>query len=261
MPVLDYEWSFQGGLDLDDVVEQLKMAVNSAITPTGAGPYVWTFTPGNTLASATLEWDASGEEYEMNGCMCDSFALSGDANGDDVQLEMSGPGKQRSTTTMTSLSDHATNVVQGWELKLYIDALGGTPGTTELATTLIRWNIEVQNGLARKRRGDNTRYIAGLARGRRMLTGSILAEMNSSTLTEITNQEAVTERLIRLELGNNVDAGGGNYYMYIDVPCVLRTHTIEDDAEITVVSFDFTSLYDTTNAFAYRFTVQNARSS
>ena len=261
VPVLDYDWTFQGGLDLDDVVEQLRMAVNGAVTaPAGGGPpYIWTFTPGAALSSATLEWDAAGEEYEMNGCMCDSFKLSGDANGGDVALEMSGPGKTRSTTTMTSLSDHATNVVQGWELKFYVDDLGDTPGTTEVPLTLIRWDIEVANALARKRRGDNSRYIAGLARGRRMLTGSILAEMNAAVLAEVTAQEAVTERLVRLELANNVVADNGNYIMYIDVPCVLRAHTIEDDAEMTVVSFDFTSLYDSTNAFAYEFTVQNAR--
>jgi hypothetical protein len=261
-PVLDYEWSFQGGLDLDDVVEMLKMAVHDDPTPTGVGPYVWEFEPDNALASATVEWDASGKVWEAPGAMVNTLSLSGNANGDDVQVELSGPCKQRDDASLTSLSDHATNVVQGWELQFYVDALGDTAGTTEVDLTLIRWELELQNNLARKRRGDNTRYIAGLARGRRMITGSILAELNADTLSEITNQEAVTERLIRLALGNNVVISGSDkYYMYIDIPCVLRTHTIEEDAEMSVVSFDFTNLYDTTNAWAFLFTVQNNRSS
>lgn len=261
--VLDYEWSFQGGLDLDDVVEQLKMAVDKAATPTGAGPYVWTFTPGTTLASATVEWDASGDEWEAPGCMCDMFRLSGDANGGDVTLEMEGPAQDRTATTLTSLSDHVTNVIQGWELEFYLDNLGDTPGSTEVDITLLSWNIEIQNNIQRKRRGTNARTISGVARGRRMLTGSLLCEIDTAAVqTLITEQEAVTEKLVRLALGNNVVISGvDKYYMHIDVPCALQTNVIEENDETTVVSFDFNSIYDTTNAFAYEITVQNNRAS
>lgn len=261
-PVLHYDWEFSGGLDLDDVVEQLKLAVNSTTTPSGAGPYVWAFTPGNNLASMTAEWDASGKVWELDGCQADTFKLSGRANGEDVELEMSGPGRARADSSLTSLSDHTTNVVQGWELKLYIDGLGDTPGTTEVAGTIISWEVEVVNALTRRHKGDNTRYINALTRGRRMISGNILLCLNSSALTEITNQEAVTERLLRLEIGNNtIISGADKYYMYIDIPCVLKTHEIGEDGEESTVSLEFSSIYDVTNAFAYRFTVQNNRSS
>ncbi|MBN1991358.1 MAG: hypothetical protein JW953_01545 [Anaerolineae bacterium] len=262
VPVLDYDWMFKGGLDLDDLVEQLKLAVHNDPTPTGSGPYVWTFTPDNTLASATVEWDASGKVWEAPGAMCDSLKLSGNANGDDVTVELSGPCKQRDDSSLTGLSDHATNVVQGWELDFYVDALGGTPGTTQKDLTLISWDIEVKNNLQRKRRGTNDRYIAGLARGRRTLTGSILGELNATTLSEITNQEAVTERLLRLALGNNVIISGADkYYLYIDIPCVLMTNVIEEDAEMSVVRFDIAAIYDSTNGFMFEFTMQNNRAS
>ena len=259
--VLEYEWEFAGGLDLDDVVEMLQMAMDDGPAVTGAGPYVWTFTPSPALKSGTIEWDSSGQVWDLDGAMVDTFGLSGTANGEDVTVELAGPGQTRATSSLTSLSDHVTNVVQGWELKLYMDALGATPGTTELTATIISWDIEITNSLTRKYKGDNSRYINGVSRGRRMLTGNILCCLNASALTLLTNAEAVTEKLIRLELGNNVSAGGGNYHMYIDVPCVLSANEIGEDEEETTVSFEFTSIYDATNTFAYEVTVQNSRAS
>ncbi len=261
--VLNYEWSFTGGLDLNDAVEMLLMAVNGTVTPTGSNPYVWAFAPGNTLDSATIEWDASGAIWEAPGSMVETLSMEGSANGEDVTIELAGPCKTRTTTTLTTVAAHTTNVVQGWELKLFLDAMGATPGTTEVSSTILSWNLELVNNLQRTRRGDNTRLINSLSRGRRALTGNILCEIDTATIrTLMTQQEAVTEKLIRLQLGNNVIiTGSDKYYLNIDIPCAISTNIVEDDEETSVVSFDFKNMYDATNSFSYKFTVQNGRAS
>ncbi|MCP4353212.1 MAG: hypothetical protein GY795_47785, partial [Desulfobacterales bacterium] len=94
----------------------------------------------NALTTYTLEGGDNVEAQEVEYCFVESFKLSGNAQ-EGVMMEANWVGRQVSDTTFTAAltvpaltaGDH---IVMGGS-NLYIDAVGGTIGTTEISNTLL----------------------------------------------------------------------------------------------------------------------------
>jgi hypothetical protein len=260
----DFDWSYEGGLDVADVIEQLRAAMDDAKnagTLGAAGEWSWPFTPGAVLSSLSLELDAGGDVYKSAYAMCDTIEFSGGVTGGDVMVKMGGPCKDRvGASVLTGVGSHSTVVQQGWETKFFLDALGAAPMTTAIDGQLISWNWKISNGLERFRGSANSRLFTKIIRKRRVVESEWVVEMAAQANTEITNKRAVTRRIAGVRIGDNVLINGvTKYRLDLIASGAFVSEPIAESGGVSTVQFKHKSVYDTANAFAYKAIVQNAR--
>lgn len=250
-------------LSASEIIELLLMTIKGAVTPTGAGtPKLWTFTPGTALDPATLEWHDGAIAWEANGCYGNSIKFSGNANGENM-VSVDVFGMALASTTMTgSLTERVPDFIEGWETALYIDAFGGTPGSTVKAGLLINWEIEIANQLGRKYFAANTLAAGAIPIGELEITAKLTFEASAAqAATEFAAWDAVTKRLIRVEFGQNeVIDGSDKKFVTIDIPGAWDAVDLGGTDEGTrVYELGLQYVYDPTNAFGLQIRAQNAR--
>lgn len=192
-------------LSANEIVEFLLMAIAGDVSPTGAGAAkLWTFTPGTSLNAATVEWDDGARVWEGRGVHGGKLVIEGNVK-EGIMASLDVFGRSLVASSLTgALTERTPDVIEGWETKIYIDAFGGTPGSTNVPGTLINWSIELDNMLGRKHFADNTLVAGGISIGELGIKVKLTFEASpAAALTEFNNWDVVTERIVRLEFGNN----------------------------------------------------------
>lgn len=252
-------------LSASEILEFLHMGVKGNISPTtpgGTTPRLWTFTPGTTLDPVTIEWDDGANVWEAGGCYVDKLTFTGSANGESM-VEATVFGMNWATSTLTgSLTERVPDFLEGWESKMYIDAFGGTAGTTNIAGTLVNWTVEISNGLGRKYFADNSNATGAVTIGELAVKANLTFEASTSQAdTEFTNWGAATKRLVRLEFGQNeVIETTYKKFVTIDLPGAWDAFDLGGTDEGTrVYQLGLQYVYDTTNSYGLQIRAQNAR--
>jgi hypothetical protein len=251
-------------LSASEIIELLLMGVAGAETGVlQTAAYLWTFTPGTALDPATLEWDDGARAWEAGGCYVNKLKFSGnvkDAN--TVEAEVFGLNMELAALT-GSLAERQPDFIEGWETKLFVDALGDTPGTTQVLGTLLNWEVEFDNQLGRKYFAENSINAGAVTIGEIMLKAKLTFEAAPAiAATEFANWDAATERLVRLDFGNNaVIAGAEKTFVTVDVPGAWESVDLGGTDEGTrVYELSLQYMYDLTNAFGLQVRAQNDRS-
>ena len=249
-------------MSADEIIELLLMTINGGVTPTGASPYVWTFTPGTSLDPATIEWDDGANEWEANGCYGGKLSIEGSVE-EENKVTMDVFGMALVSTTMTGgLTEGVPSFIEGWETNFYIDAFGGTPGTTQIEGTLINWSIEIDNQLERKYFASNTQDAGAITLGEIMVSAKLTFEASASQSdTEFTNWDAATKRLVQLEFGQNELISGSDYkYVKFNLPGAWDLFDLgATDKNTRAYELSLQYVYDPTNAYGLQIVCQNDR--
>lgn len=251
-------------LSASEIIELLLMTVKGGVTPTGAGTAkLWTFIPGETLEPATVEWLDGARPWEVNGVYGNTLKIEGSVEG-EATVTSDLFGLSLAATTMTpALTDRTPDFIEGWETSIYIDALGGTPGSTQVSNTIINWSIELGNGLERKYFAQNTKDAGAITIGELEIKAKLLLEAAASpALTEFDNWNAATERLVRFEFGENeVIDGSDKKFITVDMPGAWDAVSLgSTDKNTRAYELSLQYVYDLTNAYGLQIRAQNARS-
>jgi len=115
-------------------------------TPTGANPYTYAYTaPSTTLPTArvqTLIKGSGSNTYKGEGMVLTDFEISCKAN-EPWKFMANLVGEEVSTGSLAALSDRTVNVINGNTNTLFIDAMGGTVGTTAISTAWMEFRLKV----------------------------------------------------------------------------------------------------------------------
>lgn len=210
-------------LTFEQVLHILEAGCKTA-TPSGSGPYVYTYnyptgnTP-NTIKTYTIEaFNAvSDDDYrEAAYCFVEEYTFSMTA-GEAWQMSANWIGRQLSTGTPTSLSTLLTvEEALGMRTKLYIDATGGTVGSTQVTGVLMGADMTVRTGIMPVFVGDGNLYYSAVKHTGPEITFSLTLELEetdgvSRVDTERLIYEADAVRLFELEL----DGSDANHEMTI----------------------------------------------
>lgn len=202
-------------MSADELLEMLAITIAPSAAPStpsgGTNARQFDFTPGNTSPdSATIERHDGARIRRALGVRGDTVTVAGSANGpNDVTFGLMGLDLP-TLGSLTSLTERVPTFMEGYETKLFVDAFGGTPGTTQYSGTLINWNVKMANKLGSKFFADNANKTGALIFGPVEITADLTFEAAAAgTLTEFNNWESQTSRLVRLEFGQNavIDAG------------------------------------------------------
>ncbi len=256
-------------LSASEIIEALLTGINGTVTPTqpnaGSDPtcYLWTFTPGTSLKSATVEWQDGANPWHVSGCYTDTIEIAGSADQQN-SFTTSVFGSDLVAGALTgSLADRTPDFIEGWETKMYIDAYAGTPGTTVKSGTLVNWNLKFTNNLGRKYFADNVNSLGAVTIGELGVDATLTFEASSASgLAEFANWDAVTERLVRLEFGQNtVISHAYKKFVTVDIPGAWSALDLgKTDAGTRVYEMKLQYVYDTTNLYGIQIRAQNTRS-
>jgi hypothetical protein len=201
-------------MSADELLEWLLVTVNGGVTPTtptGANlARLWTFTPGETLDSMTIERDDGARLRKAAGIRGNGMQISGNVR-DEASVTFDLFGKELDALgSAASLSDRTPTYMDGWQVNAYIDNFGGTPGSTQVSDAVINWDIGFNNQMGRKYFANNSLALQAVTMGELELTASFLIEAAASAaLAEYTNWDSQVKRIVRLEflgLANDIEA-------------------------------------------------------
>lgn len=196
----------------------------------GAGTgFVFTYPVGmtsvNTIKTYTIETGDNQQAEEMAYCFVEKFTLSGE-KGQAVMMSADWIGRQVANSTFTdSLTILYADTPLAGKGSFYVDAIGGTIGSTQVSQTLLKWELTVTTGWRAKYTVDSGELYFAFAyfdRDSFKAEFSATYEHNSTAVAQKALFQAGTPRLFRLDLpGNDVLTGTiTNSLLRIDMAAV-----------------------------------------
>ena len=251
----------------DELIEWLLITLQGAVTPTTPGgatlARLWTFTPGGTtLDSATFRYNDGAQTFIAAGMYGNQITFEGSAAGESTAtVELF--GKSRLSGSLTGgLAQRVPSYLEGWQSNLYIDAFGGTAGTTQVVA-LTAWSVVLGNNLTRKYFSDGDRALNKIPIGVLDCTAQLTFEASEpATATEYTNWDTDVARLVRLEFVGPVNGieTGQRRFLTLDLPGNWTSPDLSGEGEGTrEYQFSLQYRYDAVNSFGARVRAQNAR--
>lgn len=242
----------------EDLAWWMQMAVKSAATPTGSGSvgYTYAFTPtlaADDLKSMTLEFGESGNPYEADQVMVNSWTLRGDPDSDSEpawMFEAEMMGRTLTTTTYTaSLTDRTTEPIVARGTKLYVDAIGGTIGTTQVTGKLINWTITGNNNIHYKAFAEDETAMAAnkVGRGERTYDAEVTVEFDGdSGNLSFATLRAGTALLVRLQREGSTIATTYKKRLQVDLAAYVSSISFGDREGNMTATLGLQGFYDPT---------------
>lgn len=190
-------------------------------TQDGAGSdyiyaYAYPSTALGTIETYTIEGGDNQLVQEMEYSFVESFKISGNA-AEGVMMEANWIGRQVTDTSFTGALSIPT-LVPGDHItfggsNLYIDAVGGSIGSTEITSTLLSFELDVTTGwLAKFTNAAKYFDYVQWVRNSFSATLKLVYEHNASADAQRDLYEAATPRLVQLKFtGNAVGTPGTTY--------------------------------------------------
>lgn len=182
----------------------------------GSG-YVYTYafptTSKNTLKTYTLEAGDDQQEEELAYAFVEKFTLEGKSK-EAVMVSADWIGQAVAPSSFTSLNLATVETLLFQKTKLYIDAVGGTLGSTQVSNTMLGFKLDVTTGWHTKYTGDGTLNYSFIEAGMPEVLLEMTWEHNSSAVTEKANWRAQTARQIQLKIEGGALGTPGTSYTY-----------------------------------------------
>lgn len=244
-----YQPQLLGQMDVPDnpaTFEQLPYWLQAGIEglasptqdSTGSG-YIYQYDSGNTAASTapttyTIEGTDAQADFEMEYGFVTEFTLSG-AAGEGVMIGGTWQGRQVSTSTETTTATLPTveEILFG-KGKLYIDAAGGTIGTTQKTATWLGFSLAVPTGLKPLFSADGAIYFTTVTWSPEDPPTLELTVRNDATgAALLAGAKAGTVQLVRMEFtGATLTTAGDYTTKVLQVNCAVvptEVPTLESD--------------------------------
>jgi hypothetical protein len=232
-------------------------------SPSGAGPYTYDYAPSltatpNAVATYTIESGnaIAGDGAEMEYSFVSALNLTGEIGG-SWMMQPTWMGRQRTEAAMTGgLSVVAVEEILFGKTSLYIDATGGTIGSTQKTGVLQKAAINLeQTGLVPLFSADGALYFTSHKWTPPRLTFSITIELESGGVVaaERAFLQSQAFRLFRLR-----SSGTSNRQMTIDFAGKYTSiGDYENSNGNTVVTFNGEADYSSSDSLFFNFVIIN----
>ncbi|HEU4341006.1 MAG TPA: hypothetical protein VFU31_05495 [Candidatus Binatia bacterium] len=211
----------------EQILHFLEAGIATEASPTqdGAGSgYIYDYpfpsTAAPTIKTYTLEGGDDNEAERMAYCFVNDFTLSGTGRR-PYQLSANWVGRSVEVNAFTSLSTLvAVNTMNFGMTKIYIDAIGGTIGTTIKSNTVRMVNFKYTTGIQAKDTADGRLDFSFAQTGQDYICKTqVEFEHDATAAAQKVNWRAETPVLVRIKIeGSTAFASAGTTY---SVPTVL----------------------------------------
>lgn len=255
------KWSYEEVLNFEEIVFWAQMFAKGSVTPTGAGPYVWTFNgvgSSDDLQVMTLEAADNVSQLQCPYGICKTWELAGsDGNGPKLVTFKTEYIFQKTDHmgSLTSLSERDITGHYGAfaNTALYLDDAAGGIGTTEIPA-LMAFTIKCDNKVQPNFPGNQNGLYTSHNRDKRYVEIMVDLLLDATTYTEFTDHYKDGDaRFGRIRVG-----GLGNDQLDFDFH-VARWHKFEPKASGSTrrVVLMAQSYYDATLGYDWQLAIQN----
>lgn len=272
------EWSdFEGEGPLDTYILPvlLNMAVapvTSPTTPTDAVlSRLWTFTPlltGDNIKSATVWWgDPEIQVFRSVFALITELGIEADASGtDEARLTISGQAHYQTEVADPTLpSQLVSPLIAPGRQQLWIDAPGGTIGTTAITGRVLGGSATIPTGVVPKwmavgPAGDLN--FTTIGRDYTQIEVSLRFEIPDTTQLDQFRDEDVLQFRWRLNGPLIETEAATDFYHYVEIDFYAPAGEIswgDNEGTNRVAEVTFRSQYDTTAGTDFVIKVQNDR--
>lgn len=251
--------------DMDCTPQQLPYFLQMGVanvSPTGTNPYTWTWTASTTsqptIQSYTVEAGDDQQGYRAAYGFTSKVRIHGKAalKNSNAMMSATVEALQPSTNALASLSPVSVEGLLANKMKLYIDAVSGTVGTTLITNQPAEFDFDYTTGFAWFFAGGT-----GLVQPIKPIFTKPKALLklrlwhDSTAVTEYANFQAGTARLIQIELPGATPASS-------DVKVALagfwsKWSDLKEEGGVNYFDVEFTGAYDITAAQFCKFIVVN----
>lgn len=224
--------------------------------------YAFPTTAKKTIKTRTIEGGDDQEAEEVEYCFVESFGLEGKPGEGLMFSGVEWTGRQAVVTTFTGAIAVPTVEDIPFSLgKLYLDAVGGTIGTTQLTNTWLGLSLSVKTGWIAKFTADGNKYFSFAKSTPPEITFDITFEHDAVGQARKVDWRAETARQIRMQWQGSALTTPGTYsYKTFRFDCAAKIEKVskigeEDGNDILVATFR--ARYDATAALFARFLVVN----
>lgn len=191
-------------LELQSTYQDILYALHGlfgSVTPTGTGPYTWTFNAANNVAPApliyTAEYGMSGAEYRAIGCVLSEWTLASTA-GEGLRESWSIRARTLQPSAMTTgLPIRSVDPISAAHGGLWIDNVTTAHGATQFADCLIESELTINTN--RHAKVFDGLYPSAWGDGKWEATLRLLLEWTTQTKALVDAlQSGLVERHIRL---------------------------------------------------------------
>lgn len=233
---------------------------------TSGDAYIYTYdVPYNgagTYMTYTVEGGDSQQEEQMLYAVFQQFQLSAESEG-LLQVQGTMVGQSVATGSFTAGVSVPTveNVIFS-KGALYLDAVSGSYGATQVSNVLLSFDLTVESVLLVKQSIDGSQTWDIINRGPVDISGSITYEHIAAAVTEVSNMRNETPQLLELKWSGSAFGSAGDTYsnktFIIDLPVkYTKINALEKDENASIVSLDFVSKYNATIGDRGKFIVVN----
>lgn len=245
----------------------------TGVSDAGATPgpaYTYAYSPSlstDDLKSVSLEFNEVGNPYKSNQVMVNQTTLRMDADNDQEpswMLDLALMGRGWTTTSYTgSIADRTTEPIMARGTKLFIDAGGGTIGTTQVLGEFLTASIVWNNQIHFKAFAEDVLGVAANKVGRqdRLVDAQFTFEFADDTEFANFRSAVAVERLIRIhQEGSQVHSDGtpANKAMTIDLYGYWSSWSRADRTGNLTATFGLMGFYDASATKTSSLTVVNA---
>lgn len=234
--------------------------VASGVADGGGSGYVYdhplSLTSVNTIAPYTIEAFDDQQEEEASFCYVTDFELTGEAQNAWMMAANWHTHQPSASTKTAALSLPSVSEILFQQTKLYIDAVSGSIGTTQITETFLAASLKVTTGYTGYWTGDGDLDFTDVKMGEEMgfeIEGTVTFEHDGSAVAQKAAWRAQTAQLMRIEtLGPALDTAGTSHTyktMRLDLPFKWKKFgIIESRNGNDVVTGTFWSRYNLTAA-------------
>ena len=269
-----------GDVTFRQILYALLMSIRGNITPTQPDPtneplaYLWTLTPSLTTANTpdiangidtfTIEYGDDTQAWELAYCFGTQLEISGAPNGVcTFTLNITGD-KKTDTTFTTALSAVSVQRAPFNLAKFYIDAAGGTIGTTQKTGLLRGFTWRLDTKFAAFYTADGALSYGAVVEDRKGVELALTYKWGSDADTERGFYDARTTRLVRIELNGQTEldsAQSNPPYLRLDQAVRYENWpTWGEDEGASTFEVNAYSVYNATYAKLFEVALLNALS-
>ena len=254
--------ALQEAASFEDLAWWLQLAAKGGVSGAqqeSTSAYLYTFAPTATsddLDTATFEGGDDVSALVMTYGMVNKFNLEGNERG-AVQMAVDVIGAQADDGSFTAaISDRTRELIAFQKAQLYIDSAAGSIGSTQVTGQFQGFAFELDNKIVQQWFGDGNLYPEGHERDKRF--AMLTLQLAFSSVSEFQAYQAMTDRYVRLVLpGSNIE-GAYDKEVTIDVAGPWETFDWNDQGPLRRMTLAAISEYDSTLAYDWQITVQNA---
>jgi hypothetical protein len=214
---------FEAGIETD------SPAANGGTSTAYIYEYDFPSTAANTIKPYTIEAGNDQEQYEMEYCFVEEITITGAFN-QPIRYSHRWRGRQKTACDFTAaLTRPVQEVALFNNAKLYLDASGGTLGSTQKTGTWRGFEMTIGTGLRAVFTGDGQLYFIKTKQVGPVITGTLTTEYDAVGEALEDAFHAGTSYLMRKDFIGSILSGSGGTH---------TTKLIRFDSAIQFTSID-----------------------